>query len=59
MDAASLFSETSALAAGSEVHRALAEISWVEDGLPDVKDLPASVALLVAGFLETQTASGS
>ena len=56
INAASLFSETSALAAGSEVHRALAKISWVEDGLPDVKDLPASVALLVAGFLETQTA---
>jgi ATP-dependent helicase/nuclease subunit A len=54
--AASLFGEANALAAGSEVHRALAKISWIDDGLPDFGDLPASVDRLIRDFLKTKTA---
>jgi hypothetical protein len=40
------FSVKAPLAVGSEVHRALAKISWIDDGLPDFRDLPVDVALL-------------
>jgi ATP-dependent helicase/nuclease subunit A len=54
--AASLFGEANALAAGSEVHRALAKISWIDEGLPDFGDLPANVRSLIRDFLKTKTA---
>ena len=54
--AASFFGDASALTAGSEVHRALAKISWIDDGLPDFGDLPAGIARLIADFLKTETA---
>ena len=57
VNAASFFSESGAYAAGSEVHRALAKISWIDEGLPDFRDLPVGVALLIAGFLKTDTAT--
>jgi ATP-dependent helicase/nuclease subunit A len=56
ISAASFFSETAALTAGSEVHRALAKISWIDEGLPDFGDLPVSIARLMADFLKTPTA---
>ena len=57
VNAASFFGESGALAVGSEVHRALAKISWIDDGLPDFRDLPVDVALLIADFLKTDTAT--
>jgi ATP-dependent helicase/nuclease subunit A len=57
VNAASFFGKSSALAVGSEVHRALAKISWIDDGLPDFRDLPVDVALLIADFLKTDTAT--
>jgi hypothetical protein len=56
ISAVSFFSETGAFTAGSEVHRALAKISWIDEGLPDFGDLPAGIARLIADFLKTQTA---
>ena len=57
VNAASFFGKGGALAAGSQVHRALAEISWIDDGLPDFRDFPVDVALLIADFLKTVTAT--
>jgi ATP-dependent helicase/nuclease subunit A len=56
ISAVSFFSETGARTAGSEVHRALAKISWIDEGLPDFGDLPAGIARLMADFLKTETA---
>jgi ATP-dependent helicase/nuclease subunit A len=56
VNAASLLGEASVLAAGSEVHRALAKISWMDDGLPDFGDLPASADRSIRAFLKTKTA---
>jgi ATP-dependent helicase/nuclease subunit A len=56
VNAASFFSQTHPQAAGSEVHRALAKISWIDEGLPDFGDLPPNTILIVANFLETETA---
>ena len=57
VNAASFFGKGGALAAGSQVHRALAKISWIDDGLPDFRDFPVDVALLIADFLKTVTAT--
>jgi ATP-dependent helicase/nuclease subunit A len=57
ISAVSFFSETGPLTAGSEVHRALAKISWIDEGLPDFGDLPADIARLLADFLEMETAT--
>ena len=57
INAASLFSETSARALGSEVHRTLARISWIDEGLPDPASLPPEAAALIATFLQTNTAA--
>jgi hypothetical protein len=56
ISAVSFFSETGPLTAGSEVHRALAKISWIDEGLPDFADLPVGIARLMADFLKTATA---
>jgi ATP-dependent helicase/nuclease subunit A len=57
VNAASFFGKSGALVAGLEVHRALAKISWIDDGLPNFRDLPVDVALLIADFLKTDTAT--
>ena len=57
VNAASFFAKSGALVSGSEVHRALAKIGWIDDGLPDFRDLPVDVALLIADFLRTDTAT--
>jgi ATP-dependent helicase/nuclease subunit A len=57
INAASLFGETSARAIGSEVHRALAKISWIDEGLPDFSDLAPGAAALISDFLNTNTAA--
>jgi ATP-dependent helicase/nuclease subunit A len=54
--AATLFGEASALGVGSDVHRALAMISWIDDGLPAFEDWPANVARVIRDFLKTKTA---
>ena len=54
--AASLIGKSGALTAGSQVHRALAKISWIDDGVPDFGSLPVGVAPLIADFLKTDTA---
>ena len=56
LNAGSFFSETSSLATGSDVHGALAKISWIEEGLPQFGDLSPDVAVIIANFLETRTA---
>jgi ATP-dependent helicase/nuclease subunit A len=57
INAASLFGEPSARAMGSEVHRTLARISWADEGLPDLANLPPEAAALIASFLKTNTAA--
>ncbi len=54
--AASFFGETSSLASGTEVHRALAGISWFDDPVPDFEGLPENVRPQLAAFLDTQIA---
>ena len=56
VSAASLLGKASVLTAGSDVHRALARIAWIEDGLPDFGDLPESAQQLIYDFLKTRTA---
>jgi hypothetical protein len=56
VNAASLLGKASVLTAGSDVHRALARIAWIEDGLPDFGDLPESAQQLIHDFLKTRTA---
>jgi ATP-dependent exoDNAse (exonuclease V) beta subunit len=57
INAAALFGETSARAAGSEVHQALAKISWLDEGLPDLTNLPPGAAVLISDFLKTNAAA--
>jgi ATP-dependent helicase/nuclease subunit A len=57
ISAAGFFAREHARSVGSEVHKILAKISWLDEGLPDLGDLsPASQALL-SGFLQTNTAA--
>jgi hypothetical protein len=41
---------------GSHCASCAREISWIDDGVPDFRDLPVGVALLIAEFLRTDTA---
>jgi ATP-dependent helicase/nuclease subunit A len=57
INAASLFSDSSARTVGSEVHRTLAAISWADEGWPELSCLSAEAAALISNFLRTSTAA--
>jgi ATP-dependent helicase/nuclease subunit A len=56
ISAASFFARAHARSVGSDVHKILAKISWLDDGLPNLADLSPASAALISRFLQTNTA---
>jgi ATP-dependent helicase/nuclease subunit A len=57
VNAASFFAQANPRSLGSEVHKILAKISWVDEGLPNLAKLSQPTAALVSDFLKTNTAA--
>jgi ATP-dependent helicase/nuclease subunit A len=55
--AAAFFARAHARSLGSDVHKVLAKISWLDEGLPSFADLSPASAALISGFLKTNTAA--
>ncbi len=56
-DASYIFSGDGSKALGSEVHRILAGVSWLEEGVPSLKDFSPDAARICSSFLATPAAS--
>ena len=57
ISAATFFTRAHARSVGSDVHKLLAKISWLDEGLPNLADLSPASAALISGFLQTNTAA--
>jgi ATP-dependent helicase/nuclease subunit A len=57
ISAATFFARAHARSVGSDVHKILAKISWLEEGLPNLADLSPATATLISRFLQTNTAA--
>jgi ATP-dependent helicase/nuclease subunit A len=57
ISAASFFARAHARTVGSDVHKILAKISWLDEGLPNLADLSPAGATLISRFLRTNTAA--
>ena len=57
INAATFFARAHARSVGSDVHKLLAKISWLDEGLPNLADLSPASAALISGFLQTNTAA--
>jgi ATP-dependent helicase/nuclease subunit A len=57
ISAATFFARAHARSVGSDVHRILAKISWLDEGLPSLVDLAPATGALISRFLQTNTAA--
>ncbi len=57
VNAGGFFARAHARSLGSDVHKALAKISWLDEGLPNLPDLSPASAALISAFLRTNTAA--
>ena len=57
ISAAAFFARAHARSVGSDVHKVLAKISWLDEGLPNLADLSPASAALISRFLLTNTAA--